>query len=175
MVFRSVKTMWGVSSKRVKEMRRLPKNLGSLQCAPMPVPRFGEANSSSQRTLEALQRILLPMPRFWGALALWCHDIMAFQWKSGTMMLCSASGTSLCEVYAGTSVTGAWRKVQRISRGKSDMMTRYHHGGKREERWEWWSGHVWWWGWTWEFLSKRDWIIVFRSGGITSASDIGVR
>ena len=31
-----------MSSKRVKEMQRLPKNLGSLQCAPMPLPRFGE-------------------------------------------------------------------------------------------------------------------------------------
>ena len=144
MVFRSVKTMWGVSSKRVKEMQRLPKNLGSLQCAPMRVPRFGEANSSSQRTLEALQRVLLPMPRFWGALALWCHDIMAFQWKFGTMVLCSASGTSLCEVYAGTSVTGAWRKVQRISRGENDMMIRCQHGKEHEESCTRWRDHVWW-------------------------------
>ena len=50
------------------------------------------------------------------------------------MVLCSASGTGLCEVCAGTSVINAWRKVQRASRGESEEITRCQHGGRREER-----------------------------------------
>ena len=55
---------------------------------------------------------------------------MAFHWESGTMVLCSTSGAGLCEIGAGTGVTSAWRKVQRVPGGEIDMMTRCHHGGE---------------------------------------------
>ena len=42
MVYRSVRALWDVSSECAKKLQRLSKNLGSLQCTPMIVPRFWE-------------------------------------------------------------------------------------------------------------------------------------
>ena len=64
-----------------------------------------------------------------------CHYVMAFQWKSGTVLLCGASGTGLFDDYAGTSVTSDWRKVKCASRDANDEMTKHQHESKHGERW----------------------------------------